>query len=635
MRSLILSLVMFSSLTSPCRAADPSLAEQAPNTWVKRSPSGRMAPPIGYESAFAWDSTNQKLIRMCPHAIDGHEQLGEVWTFEPKAGKWDLMQPNTSPPGACRIGQHVFDTLHNKYLRFPGTSGDHGWQWHRELYLNECSVWAYDLKANKWKAMRPMPEPFIYRQHFASWDGKYGKALVMGGASSGKGPAVINVYDPHTNTWEFKKGTDQPGNRLGGTMAWCPSNGLHYIFGAENQDKSFLSYSLEKNEFKPVNPPSLPPTNGNEAVMAWDTLNDVLLCVVIVREGEQERAAAYSSKRHLETWAYSPKTNAWKRMNPNREPDPGGLRCRMLTYAPELNLFFFDVREQKPSGTAAGGGPQTQVWSYRYAASSKAPPPPPAARPEPGLAEDVVASVISAKEVRLTWKPPAGTAVKHYIVERAPVEVFSEAEMPFTSGACPPPAEGPGVAAVKAIGEFQVLDGNLAAATYTDKSIDLSKKSAITGKKLYEFADKKGAGKKKGGKISPYRFGVYAYRVRVVNQAGQTSGPSPYVLTIPAAPQQVFSHEGGGCTVKWAASPEANLTGYRVYRQDSMKETIKRLTPKAIKETQFTDRNVGGQARYYIFAVDALGQEGYPSSPVWCNRRLKDRYAPFVGEWHQ
>src|SRR5262249_25508360 len=155
------------------------------------------------------------------------------------------------------------------------------------------------------------------------------------------------------------------------------------------------------------------------------------------------------------------------------------------------------------------------------------------------------------------------------------------------------------------------------------KNLDLGKKSAITGKKLYEFSsDKKGGGKKKsgGGKNSPYRFGVYAYRVRVVNQAGQTSGPSPYVLTMPSAPQQVFSHEGRGCTRKGQASPESTLIGYRVYRQDSIKETAKRLTPKPIKETQFTDRNVSGQARYYIFAVDALGQEGYPSSPVWCNR---------------
>ena len=49
----------------------------------------------------------------------------------------------------------------------------------------------------------------------------------------------------------------------------------------------------------------------------------------------------------------------------------------------------------------------------------------------------------------------------------------------------------------------------------------------------------------------------------------------------------------------------------------------------------FADDSVKGQARYYLIAVDALGQEGFPSAPAWCNRRLKDLYAPFTGEWHQ
>ncbi len=34
-------------------------------------------------------------------------------------------------------------------------------------------------------------------------------------------------------------------------------------------------------------------------------------------------------------------------------------------------------------------------------------------------------------------------------------------------------------------------------------------------------------------------------------------------------------------------------------------------------------------------AVDALGQEGLPSSPVWHNREWKRFYEPFTGQWHQ
>ncbi|MBI2948332.1 MAG: hypothetical protein HYY23_11865, partial [Verrucomicrobia bacterium] len=39
--------------------------------------------------------------------------------------------------------------------------------------------------------------------------------------------------------------------------------------------------------------------------------------------------------------------------------------------------------------------------------------------------------------------------------------------------------------------------------------------------------------------------------------------------------------------------------------------------------------------RYYVVAVDALGQEGFPSSPVWFEREWKRFYLPFTGEWHQ
>src|SRR5439155_4644917 len=67
-------------------------------------------------------------------------------------------------------------------------------------------------------------------------------------------------------------------------------------------------------------------------------------------------------------------------------------------------------------------------------------------------------------------------------------------------------------------------------------------------------------------KGKPYRYAVHAYRVRAVNALGVESGPSPYFLTIPSAPQHLFSkEEGEKCHLKWAANPETGLKGYRVY----------------------------------------------------------------------
>jgi hypothetical protein len=39
--------------------------------------------------------------------------------------------------------------------------------------------------------------------------------------------------------------------------------------------------------------------------------------------------------------------------------------------------------------------------------------------------------------------------------------------------------------------------------------------------------------------------------------------------------------------------------------------------------------------RYYVEAVDALGQERFPPSSVWFQREWRAYYVRFVGEWHQ
>ena len=136
-----------------------------------------------------------------------------------------------------------------------------------------------------------------------------------------------------------------------------------------------------------------------------------------------------------------------------------------------------------------------------------------------------------------------------------------------------------------------------------------------------------------------YRKGVFAYRIRSVDDAGKESGPSPALFTVPSSPQNVFSREDGtACHLKWSSNPERGIAGFRVYRMDGRydKDPVSRLTSEPITETNFQDESAGKQARrYYIVAVDALGQEGFPSSPVWFQREWREFYLPFIGEWHQ
>src|SRR5262249_57986026 len=117
----------------------------------------------------------------------------------------------------------------------------------------------------------------------------------------------------------------------------------------------------------------------------------------------------------------------------------------------------------------------------------------------------------------------------------------------------------------------------------------LTKPQAVEGKPEWEKSLSKDSLDADG---KPYRFAVYAYRVRAVNALGAEGGPSPYFLTLPSAPQWVFSREQGAkCDLKWAKNPEKGLKGYRVYRLDGRFDSapVTRLTPEPVTALTFTD----------------------------------------------
>src|SRR6185436_19073563 len=176
----------------------------------------------------------------------GGEQNAEVWTFDPCTAKWELKEPNTSPPGACCNNQNLFDPDQGRFIRFPAFSGSHGWHWFRENYLSNSTVWNYDLATNTWRDRRPAPAPRIAPLRCASWDSDYQVAVVFGGEGSREGTLV---YDPYTNTWHRLKPKDEPDPRSGGNMAYDAANKLHVLFGSQfDNDPLTWTFDLRKNE---------------------------------------------------------------------------------------------------------------------------------------------------------------------------------------------------------------------------------------------------------------------------------------------------------------------------------------------------------------------------------------------------
>ncbi|MBI3821989.1 MAG: hypothetical protein HY289_04830 [Planctomycetes bacterium] len=619
-------------LAASAQAQVVSLKDQQPNTWVKRSPlmDAPVSPSLGYEGSLGYDPKAKLVIRWAGHNQGGGgEQNAETWTFDPITAKWTLKEPNTSPPGACCNAQNLFDPVGGRFLRFPAFSGSHGWHWFRENYLNNSSVWTYDLATNTWRDMRPVPTPRPAPLRCASWDSDHQVAVVFGGEGAHDGTIV---YDPYTNEWARMSPKNPPPDRSAGTMAYDKVLKKHILFGTQfTNDPHTWAYDLPKNEWTDLKPAVQPPTDKNDAVLAYDEHNKVTVASIRVF-GQTTSAEEW----HYETWVYDSAKNTWKKMNPNVEPPGGGQRRRLMVAIPDLNVILME-NYVNPTQKVAGVDREQQMWTYRYAESkAKLAPTPVKARKQPRLVEDVNAMVMGPARVLLIWPAAKEADVVGYHLERAPVEVFSEDQI-VRLRKDTKPLDEPSVGAIKSIGKFErITKEPINDNKFIDGVIDLTKPIAVKDEiYLHRFGKEQIHAEGK-----PYRYAVYAYRVRAVNKLGVESGPGPYALTIPSAPQHVFAKEDGvKCQLKWEAHPGAK--SYRVYRMESPRingagQPVTRLTSDPVKDSAFLDTNVNKDTRrYWIVAVDALGQEGYPSAPVWFERQYKKYYLPFTGEWHQ
>ena len=694
------------------------------NNWVKLSPldSTPPSPTLGYEGACAWDSKHQRLLRYGGHNQGGGgEQNSEMWAFEPSSARWQFFQPNLRPPGICCGQQNIFDPITGRYLRFPAFSHSHGWQWFREVYLNNSSVWSFDLDENKWREMRPLPAPHPQALRCASWDSEHQVLVLFAGEASHEGTWV---YDPSRNEWTEMNPPEQPAFRSAGNMAYDSHSKLHILFGSQYQDdRHTWAYDLSANRWVDKKPETMPPTKNNDAVLAYDPINKVVLAVVKSAEDveQQEKDPQDPFDFRLETWSYSTTKNAWQQMQPPQEPDPSGDRARQLMFAPTYNAFLL---ENRASGIDADTVGEQQIWAYRFAeqtevdslqpplelsletqaesvalrwknpsanqgkqaekfrvfrgtgknpwsvefqqlaevngsetsyvdqtvkpetiyhyyltsvADSKESLPSLKVKTQPPVVDALVVSVLGTKHVALHWAPSQTPDIVGYHIERAVVEVYSEDELVLLKPRTPPLDE-PSVGAFKSFGEFRQATAKPVVATkWEDRKIDLSKPMPLDGDPIHvssvppRHLDPKG---------KPYRFAVFAYRIRGVNRLGCRGGPSPAVLTVPAPIEQLFASEDETtCKLRWNANQEQGISGYRVYRLDGRwdeVDAVSRLTPDTIDELTYEDTKAAKKTRrYHVLAVDALGQEGQPSPPVWFDRRWKRYYTPFLSDWHQ
>jgi hypothetical protein len=672
MHASVLALILISP-----SAPQADWEKHPENRWVQQSPRpGAPAPKLGWEGSGAYDPFHRLWIHHAGH--DGIPQGFVLFTLDLDTGAWAQRFPPNSPPGVCCVdGANVFDPAARRFVRFPGGSLGHGYQWSRGVRLKESPVWLYDVEANRWTNMRPAPYGEPDRKEVigglcpgAAYAENLDLAISFGGTGSSGAKNNLHAYDAWTNTLHVMKPAKAPEVRDGMGLAYDSGNDCLVLFGSQylSDEKTwiyrFKTNAWEAHDLTPRPPGKKGGTYSTIPKMAYDSANGVSLCVVWLGEKEGH-----------ETWIFDAAKPAWTKAEPAANAEPSKSRARNLAYSREHNVFILET-------TAVSGGPQ--VWTYRH---RKAPAPAapisdlaivtdgkkatlswkgkagveaeilrsePAepwaldfkkvgaskgtsyedpgietgkayvylvrsgsaglrARTQPRVPEPPIVSVAAADRVHVRWSPHAAKDVAGYNLYRGVVAVKTVTKgTPAPWKDNDPEYAEPQIVRVTDVARIEKLNDKLLTDPSFEDRVDLSKKGPESG---------------------DYKWAVYAYIVRAVNRLGTESGPSPYALTIPSEPLNVLCHEKGTTAeLKWEASAEKGIQGYHVYKLEGGVFGLKRVTEKPVAGTSFTHEAGKNTTRYWVVTVDALGQEGQPSSPAWFGQSYKGF---FQGDWHQ
>jgi hypothetical protein len=565
----------------------------ATNTWRDMRPMPE--PRVGPLRCAAWDSDHEVIV-----VFGGEGNSEGTLAYDPCTNTWTHLRPPVQP--AFRSGGNMaYDAGHKLHILFGAQ------------FINDPHTWAYDLKANRWTDLKTTGLPPTDRNDAVlTYDALNRVVLAVVKVTEGKGStAKVRLetwaLDVGKRTWTRCNPPREPapsGNRAR-LLTFLPDHGVavlenrtHQPLSPNEQQIWTYRYAHPGTERNPppaaVAAPSLR-THADRAVLSWKASSSKSVTRYVVLRGEGELPWKATLQRLAEV-------ARGQTSYEDRDVKPG-------------RVYHYAVQAVDAAGRS---GPLSQR-----------------ARTQPRVVEGVVASVLSERQVELTWNAPAEDDVAGYHVERAVVEVYSGDQLKLDRKQTAP-LKSPSVAGLRRFGAFETLTRAVVKETRWTDTVDLSRPVPVEGKPIWDRPRHKDAVEPAG---KPYERAVFAYRVRAVNRLGVKGGPSPWVLTIPSAPQFLYSREKGTrCDLKWAGNPERGLKGYRVYRLDGRysSQPVSRLTPEPVAATTWTDDKAGKVARrYHVVAVDALGQEGVPSAPVWFEREWKSFYRPFVLEWHQ
>jgi len=564
-----------------------------------------------------------------------------IWLYDVDNNEWiDPLPPpydqeNIAFYGMGRNGlSRAYDSKHQISVNFGGRAYD-------STYNNIFYYDAYDNKVVQMNAENP---PSKRTGAGFSYDSKRDMFVLFGGMYSEDNKTWI--YKFSTNQWESYELHPSPSTRNSGyhtnnpRIAYDSINDIHLaVVYVGNVTGSPRIGSLETWAFYPEE-------------LRWENLtkNDLDLTIDRSRNldfipelnlfmleskyvGEQQGDANINQ---LWTYRYADATPAYlNRVQPPQNPiaetmsnsvtlrwnpsETQGIQSYKVYRAQgEVNnLEFVEIAETSELEYTDSDVGTGQIYFYRMTAIAGSESEPSLfVRTQPRFMNKPVVSVIDTGNIRIGWESHHSSDIAGYNLYRGLVKVHTSTTIDGKYPEGTKQEEGiyedytsPVVEMVRNIVNIEKLNADLVSGTtYIHSDVDLLDVPP-------ESED--------------YKYAVYAYIIKAVNNLGVESGPSPYALTIPSAPQHVLMNSG---VLKWDANPEQEIVGYYIYKYQYLEPVI-RYPPELVTTTSY---DIGQDHRtidrFWVVPVDSLGQEGIPSVPVWYG----DHYAGFYeGEWHQ
>jgi hypothetical protein len=543
MRNLISSCVAIAFVRIAFAAADSPFTTHSENTWLKQSPREGGPPGFYYEGSGAFDPYSNQWIHHAGH--DGIPQGFHTFTCDLANGAWTQRFPPTSPPGVCCVdGANVFDLARRRFVRFPGGSLGHGYQWSRGVRLKESAVWLYDPARNAWMNMRPPPyrEPEKYSKEVIGglcsggvYAANHELAISFGGDGAGGAKNNLHFYDAYANALHLIRASNAPPARDGMGLAYDSANDRLVMFGSQylSDERTwfydFRANAWEARELNPHPPAKKLGTYSTIPRMAYDSINGVVLCLVWLGE----------SGGH-ETWALDTEKLQWTKLSPAAEPSHSKSRSRNLTFVPEHNMFILELSTTNN---------RPELWTYRYkkAGAIKWPAAP--------TNLEVATDSDSTRSSRREEVPSVSRAESQSLLTSAATN-SSKATLTWTANA-PPDAKDYHVyraePALPWLAEFKRI-GATAATMFEDKEI-------IAGKS-------------------------YSYFVKAIARDGTESAPSFRARTeLPVLLKPVVSVLATNrIEIEWKAHPAKDIAGYNLYRGIASLKIVKKGEPAAWKD---------------------------------------------------